>query len=252
MHLLYAIVIILGSILGLLFGATLVAMMLACCLGLCLLLVFNMLFGMSPGRLTDAHRVFIAADAKTAWDTYFVHVRKADFRPGTRILGAEILSEDPLTVKATMQCDFATESASTVFTYDLYEPYRRYRLKEGDTGIIEEGEFRQEPGGTWLRFTVDFPRMGRVLHWAAQRRTRQNLRALKDVCEGRQPKALRGAFPAPPWWWRSNVAFFIGLGLSVALLANLPRALAGLLGVALIGLLLVRPIRWLGRFLAIP
>lgn len=139
------------------------------------------------GQVTHKYEVFIAADPKTVWDTYFIHVRGTDYRPRTRLLGYRILSENPLTVQITVKGDSLPMPVTTVFTYEVYEPYTRYKLHSsiGSAKMVEEGEFLSELGGARLRLAVTVPRRGLLLPLLARRRVNGNLRALQNVCEGR-------------------------------------------------------------------
>ena len=140
-----------------------------------------------PRRVTHHYEVFVAAPPKTVWDTYLVHIDKADFRPGTRLLEAEVVGENPLTVRVRLQHDIARDPADMVLTYDSYEPYRRYRLRVGDSFLTEEGEFQAVTGGTRLIVTVRGPMRGFVLPAISRRRVERNHQALKRFCEGRRP-----------------------------------------------------------------
>lgn len=137
----------------------------------------------------------IAAPPQQVWDTYFIHIRKADYRPGTKVIEAEIVNEAPLTVRATLQHDIASRPRQIVMIYDLYEPYSRYRLRLDGSGLTEEGELTPETGGTRLRTRVIGRRRGLLLPWIARRRVERNLAALKAVCEGRPAPPQRGALP---------------------------------------------------------
>jgi hypothetical protein len=150
--------------------------------------IFYLLIEMPLGRLTHYYDVFVAADPKTVWDTYFIHVRGSDYRPGTRLLGYETLSENPLTVRLTTKPNYLPAPVSIVTTYDLYEPYTRYKERGGvgSIEIAEKGEFVSKPGGTRLHIAITAPRRGLLLPWIARRRVERNMRALQDVCEGRQ------------------------------------------------------------------
>lgn len=152
------------------------------------LLAANVIMYILPrGRLTDNYDVFIAADPKTVWGTYFIHVSGADYRPGSRLLDYEFLSVHPLTVRITVKANFLPMPLSIVETFDLYEPYTRYELRGGigSLELAEEGELVSEPGGTRLRFAVTAPKRGLLLPWLARRRAERNLRALQEVGEGR-------------------------------------------------------------------
>ena len=48
---------------------------------LAITIIFYLLVQIPLGRLTHNYDVFVAADAKTVWDTYFIHVRGSDYRP---------------------------------------------------------------------------------------------------------------------------------------------------------------------------
>jgi hypothetical protein len=112
------------------------------------------LFGLPRGRVTHRFETFIAAPPKTIWDTYFAHVNKADYRPGTRLLDAHIVRQAPLTVAITVQQGWFSGPRRVVFVYDVYEPYSRYALQQAGRDLMEEGEFIAEPGGTRLRFSI--------------------------------------------------------------------------------------------------
>ena len=150
--------------------------------------IFYVLIQMPLGRLTHHYDVLVAADPKAVWDTYFIHVRGSDYRPGTRVLGYEILSENPLTVRITVKPNFLPMPVKVVSTYDLYEPYTRYKLHGGISSIeiVEEGEFVSEPNGTRLHVAITAPRRGLLLPWLARRQAEKRFGALQDVCEGRQ------------------------------------------------------------------
>src|SRR5262249_31211899 len=152
-----------------------------------------------PGRRERKHEILIAADPKTIWDIYFSHVSGCDYRPGRRLLSCEIVSQDPLTVRSTWQFDFASRPVRSTSIYEIYQPYPHDRLRgtvddAGASGLVayEEGELRQEGDRTRLSYTITSPSdpRGRWLaQWLARRRIERNLRALKDVCEGRWPEA---------------------------------------------------------------
>ena len=149
--------------------------------------IFYVLIQMPLGRLTHYYDVFVAADPKAVWDTYFIHVRGSDYRPRTRVLGYEVLSQNPLTVRITVKPYFSPIPVNVVTTFDLYEPYTRYRERGGIGSIeaVEEGEFVSEPSGTRLHVAITAPRRGLLLPWIARRRVQRNMRALRDACEGR-------------------------------------------------------------------
>ena len=77
---------------------------------------------------------------------------------------------------------------SIVTTFDLYEPYTRYKKRGGIGSIeaVEEDKFVSEPGGTRLRIAITAPRRGLLLPWIARRRVQRNMRAPQDVCAGVQ------------------------------------------------------------------
>ena len=184
--------------------ATLVMIEAAKVTGVLLLLgtAFLIVLLLPRGPQTRRHSVFIAADPRTVWETYFFHAGRRDFRPGVRFLSCEILAEKPLTVSYTAQVDYASRPVTVVVSYDVYEPYRRFRASTDDGAIVEEGELEQVSGGTCLRSATTAPKRGWLLPSAARRRDEQGFYALKDVCEGRDPPAPRGAMPAPRWWER--------------------------------------------------
>lgn len=162
-----------------------------------------------PRRLvTHRYELFVAAPPQTVWDTYFIHVKKADYRPGTRVLDAAILSEKPLIVRLKLQSDLAAKPMQMVLRYDLYEPYSRYRLKNARSGIAEEGAFAAEAGGTRLRLTISGPQRGLLQPFLARRRVERNQQALKAVCEGRPAPSPLGPLPRPAPWegWAVLVA----------------------------------------------
>ena len=143
------------------------------------------------------HAVFVRASAQTVWDAYFMHVRRAEYRPGRRIVNIETLSQAPLTIRATIQMDYL--SAPSVFTYafPLYDPPHRYRLEQvGAGGLAEDGTLQEQDGGTWLRLSVQSARSVPLAVWLARRRVRQNLEALAIYCEGGTPPPQR-----PPIRW---------------------------------------------------
>ena len=157
-----------------------------------------------PG--VDRYETFIAAAPREVWDTYFIHVRKADYRPGTRVLDAVTIAEEPLTVRITLQFDLNVEPTEVVLVYDVWEPYTRYRVRARESAKFEEGEFIAEAGGTRLKVAVTGPRRGWILPWIVRRRVERHQLALKAVCEGREPEPPR-APPAPSarmpscWTW---------------------------------------------------
>lgn len=155
-----------------------------------------------PRRLVDRYDFFVAAPPQTVWETYFVHVKKADYRPGTRVLDAEILSQEPLTVRLKLQFNYAAAPVEQVLVYDLYEPFARYRLRarDGGGGIVEEGDLTPEEGGTRLRISITGKRRGWVLPALVRRRVKRNQQALKAVCEGRDPEPPSPPLPQPPGW----------------------------------------------------
>ena len=173
------------------------------------------------GRMTHRYKLFIAAPPQAVWNTYFMHINKTDYRPGTKIIDAEIVSETPLTVRATVQHDIAAQPRQIVMTYDLYEPYTRYLLRAEGSELVEEGEFVAEPsgsqGGTRLRVSVTGPRRGLLVPWMARRRVLRNHAALKAVCEGRPPPLpQRGPLPAEARW-EALVVFLVVLSLFLPL-----------------------------------
>jgi hypothetical protein len=187
------------------------------------------------GLVTHRYEVFIAAPPKTVWDTYFVHINKSDYRPGTRLLDVEILNESPLTVRATLQQDIASQPRQVVFTYDVYEPYASYRLGEATRGLLEEGEFVAEPGGTRLRVAITGRMFGFIMPALARRRVEHNQLALKQTCERQKVPSPRPSLPRParweawivlavpaslllsPPWWPLQLALAVG-GLGVLVL----------------------------------
>jgi hypothetical protein len=153
-----------------------------------------------------AHAVFVRAPAQAVWDAYFMHVARADYRPGRRILGIETLAHDPLTIRATVQMDYASAPNTLTYAFPLYEPPRRYRLDQLSIdgapmkhAYVEHGELVEQDGGTWLRFAVAVPDAPWLLGWIAGRRVRQNLRALAAYCEGRPVPRARPALRFG-WW----------------------------------------------------
>jgi hypothetical protein len=153
-----------------------------------------------PRRVTHRYELFIAAPPQRVWDNYFVHISKKDYRPGTRILDAVVVSEQPLTVRVRLQFDISSAPAEYLLIYDLYEPYTRYRLHRDDSEFSEEGEFIAESGGTRLRIAMTGPMFGFVLPSLARRRVERNQQALRDVCEGRDTAAPRGPLPKAQRW----------------------------------------------------
>ncbi|MBV9017221.1 MAG: hypothetical protein JO213_10585 [Alphaproteobacteria bacterium] len=185
-----------------------------------------------PRRVTHRYELFIAAPPQRVWDNYFVHISKKDYRPGTRILDAAVVSPQPLTVRVRVQFDISSTPAEYLLIYDLYEPYTRYRLHRDDSKFIEEGQFIPESGGTRLRIGITGPMFGFVLPLLARRRVERNQQALRDVCEGRATAPPRGPLPkAQPWEpvvlfaavaspflplpWALHLAF-AGVGIAVA------------------------------------
>jgi hypothetical protein len=150
--------------------------------------ILYLFMGIPMGRLTHYYDVFVAAEPKTVWNTYFIHVRGSDYRPGTRVLGYEILSESPLTVRITAKLRFLPMPVNIVSTYDVSEPYTRYKERGGigSIEIVEEGELVSEPGGTRLQIAINAPRRGLLLPLLARHRVERNMRAPQDVCEDRQ------------------------------------------------------------------
>jgi hypothetical protein len=98
--------------------------------------IMYLFYAIPLGRLTHYYDVFVAADPKAVWDTYFIHVRGSDYRPRTRVLGYEVFSQNPLTVRITAKPYFSPIPVNVVTTFDLYEPYTRYR-ERGSIGSIE-------------------------------------------------------------------------------------------------------------------
>src|SRR6267378_3529997 len=129
--------------------------LIAAAAGLCLLLAFGW-----PCRVTHRYELCVAAAPQTVWDNYFVHVNKANYRPGTRIIDAIVVSEQPLTVRVALQYDIDSTPAEYLLVYDLYEPHTRYRLRRSDSDFVEEGEFLSEAGGTRLCMAVTGPMHG--------------------------------------------------------------------------------------------
>jgi hypothetical protein len=169
--------------------------LIAAAAGLCLLFAIGW-----PRRVTHRYELFVAAAPQTVWDNYFVHVNKTNYRPGTRIIDATVVSEQPLTVRVALQYDIDSTPAEYLLVYDLYEPYTRYRLRRSDSDFVEEGEFLGEPGGTRLHLAITGPMHGFVLPLLARRRVERNQRALRDLCEGRGAAAPRGPLPQGKWW----------------------------------------------------
>ena len=212
-----------------------------------------------PGRREREFEIRIAADPKTIWDIYFGHVSGCDYRPGTRLLSAEIVSQEPLTVRSTWQVDYLSKPAHTTSVYEIYQPYTHYRLRgvvddppaQGAVDVgYEEGELRQQADGTRLSLTIISPSDPRwLVQWLAGRRIKRNLAALKDVCEGRWPEAPRGAFsPLRPWQW---YLIYLGLG-ALALLAAVPPTLVLPLAAPMAGVLLLHWAKWVMRVGAVP
>ena len=192
------------------------------------------------GLVTHRYEVFIAAPPQTVWDTYFVHINKTDYRPGTRILEAEILDKSPLTVRVTLQHDIASQPRQVVFTYDVYEPYSRYRLRDRASGLLEEGEFAAEPGGTRLRVTITGRMFGFIVPALARRRVERNQLALKQACEGQPVPPPRPPLPRPARW-----EAWVVLAVPTSLLLSPPWwPLQLALAVAGLGVLIL----WLRRF----
>src|SRR5579863_2974807 len=113
---------------------------------------------------------------------------------------------------------------------------------------------RTENSGTWLRYTVTSPsgpdpRGKRLLQWLARRQDERNLKALKDVCEGRQPEAHRGPFPQlRSWQWG-----LICLGLAALVpMMFLAAPFLWLLTVPMAGVLLLHWGNWVMRVCAVP
>jgi hypothetical protein len=150
--------------------------------------------------VTHRYELFVMAPPQTVWDNYFVHVNKTDYRPGTHLIDAVVVSERPLTVRVALQYDITSEPAEYLLVYDLYEPYTRHRLRRSDSDFVEEGEFLSEASGTRLRIAVTGPMRGFVLPLLARRRVERSQRALKDLCEGRDTAAPRGPLPQRRRW----------------------------------------------------
>ena len=153
-----------------------------------------------PRRVTHRYELFVAAAPQTVWDNYFVHINKANYRPGTRVIDATVVAERPLTVRIKLQYDITDEPTAYLLVYDVYEPYTRYRLRRSGSNFVEEGEFLSEPGGTRLHMAVTGPMRGFVLPLLARRRVERNQRALRDFCEGRETAGPRGPLPQGQWW----------------------------------------------------
>lgn len=214
-----------------------------------------------PGRRERNYAIFIAADPKTVWDAYFSHVRGCNYRPGRRLLASEILSHGPLTVRDTWQWEYLSSPVHTICIYEVYEPYHRYRLRGGveptqDPLMHEEGEFQSEANGTWLRNTVTDPsapdpRGKWLIQWLARRQTTRNLKALKDICEGRQPEAWRGPFPRLESRQRNLV--YLGLAC-LGLEAFVPdlSPLTWLLAAPMVAVLVLHWGNWVMRACAVP
>jgi hypothetical protein len=198
-------------------GVTITLLVLPIAAGLTLYALAYALTGWPRGRHTHRYDIVIAAAPERVWNTHLFHCGHCDYRPGMRILRCDILAQTPLTVRYEVQPDYAWSFSSSTFVYDIYEPHAHYRLTqhadddeaEGasnlavapdtEAQIVEEGELEPVADGTRLRVAITAPMNGLVLPWAARRRTGQNLRALKDVCEGRKPKPPRGALPSRDW-----------------------------------------------------
>jgi len=151
-------------------------------------------------RVTHRYELFIATPPQTVWNNYFVHISKKDYRPGTRIIDATVVSEQPLMVRVRLQYDITGTPTDYLLIYDLYEPYTRYRLHRDDSDFVEEGEFIAEAGGTRIRIAVTGQMYGFVLPLLARRRVERNQQALRDLCEGRDIAAPRGPLPSPRRW----------------------------------------------------
>jgi hypothetical protein len=119
--------------------------------------------------------------------------------------------------------------------------------------VIEEGELEQVAGCTRLSIAFAAPVTGWLLPWAWERRLNAELRALKEVCEGREPEAPRGPLAELQWWrW----AIWAGLGLSLGALSGADSQGASLwvpllLMLMMMGLLFPRWSRYFSRLLAI-
>jgi hypothetical protein len=192
------------------------------------------------GRVTHRYEVFIAAPPQTVWDTYFVHINKVDYRPGTKLIDVKIVREAPLTVRATVQHDIMSEPRTVVFIYDVYEPYSRYCLEQAGSDFMEEGEFIAEPGGTRLRVNITGKMRGFVLPWIARRRVRRNQQALKTVCEGHATPQPRAPLPRAARW-----EVWLAAALLAAVFLPLPWPVYVLLSIGFIWL----AARYLRRFL---
>jgi hypothetical protein len=212
-----------------------------------------------PGRRERKSAIFIAADPETVWNAYFTHVRGCNYRPATRLLSSEILSRGPLTVRDTWQCEYVTTPLRTISVYEIYEPHHRYRVRaQIEPAVVppnyEEGELRQEANGTWLRYTATSPsgpdpRGKWLVQWLARRQDERNLKALKDVCEGRQPEAHRGPFPQLRSWQRGLI--YLGLAALVPMMF-LAAPFLWLLTVPMAGVLLLHWGNWVMRVCAVP
>jgi hypothetical protein len=123
---------------------------------------------------------------------------------------------------------------------------------DSPTVIYEEGELQQETVGTWLRFTVTTPGKLRGQlwpQWLARRHTERNLRALKDVCEGRRPEAPRSAFsPLRAWQWGLICVGYGALLLGIYL--HTPLLL--LLTLPMVAIVLAHWADWVMRLCAVP
>ncbi len=156
---------------------------------------------MQPRR----YAVFVRAPAQTVWDAYFMHVCRAEYRPGRRILNIETLSQSPLTIRATIQMDYVSAPSVITYSFPIHQPPHRYRLEQaGPTGLAEEGTLQEQDGGTLLRVSVQSPLTRPLVAWLAGKRVRQNMRALAIYCEGGTPPPQR---PPIRWtWWEAPLA----------------------------------------------
>ena len=92
------------------------------------------------GRRTRSHTIWIAADPKTVWNTFFFHVGGINFRPGIHKRSAEVLATDPLIVRTVSQLDLRSTPSVSTMTYDAYEPHRYYRAHLSPRDIVTEAE----------------------------------------------------------------------------------------------------------------
>jgi hypothetical protein len=237
--------------------------------GLALYALAYVLLVWPRGRQTHRYDIVIAAAPETVWNTHLFHCGHCDYRPGMRILRCDILAQTPLIVRCEVQPDYELSSSSATFAYDIYEPYARYRLThqaddddaEGanelgrsshdEAQTVEQGELEPVSVGTRLQMAITAPMNGLVLPWALRRRTEENLRALKDVCEGRKPKPPRGALPLERW---ELIPVRVIPWLSIAVFALWSwMALPKWMLVCVVAVLLAPciPFRFLARFFAL-